>query len=469
MRTLFDEIVNEALSFEPQGPELEALLGKTEQESVGIISSSDYLKWVQRSLNRRYGLSIPADGSDSSAYRDAIRRFNREYLGRDDANVDEETQNNLIFVNEAPGPYVAWVVQALNAAGFGPIPATDAYTPTILKALKNFQISRKPALKVDGFVGSKTELALIQASGLLPPGEAKRTPKPRPPRGDPTPQKRHRFIVVRGDTTDEVRSLALQSARAAFRAQRRFEYLAGLTPETRRKEWNKGHEREWFGLYGASRNAHFGKLKRRIDLIAKVFRGRQSYNITQRLGRVDLLTIESFNCAYPGDHVCNRVDPAAHPVLRWERGRTPQDRLQIEAQYHRKDRAFFCCYERETLGVAFRAKTRVNRLRDLIDLGMADRPHKIALCPGWFTPPKERSLCRLWQRERITTIAHEVAHLAGAMKLRVGLDPGTGTRVLINAEVYRPIGLRTLARISPFLARINAENYARYVMEFTKD
>src|SRR5207249_10794255 len=103
--------------------------------------------------------------------------------------VDEQTQNNLIFVNEAPGPYVAWVVQVLNAAGFGPIPATDAYTPAILTALKNFQTSRKPALKVDGFVGSKTELALIQASGLLPPGEVKRTPKPRRRRDDPTPEK----------------------------------------------------------------------------------------------------------------------------------------------------------------------------------------------------------------------------------------------------------------------------------------
>ena len=54
------------------------------------------------------------------------------------------------------------------------------------------------------------------------------------------------------------------------------------------------------------------------------------------------------------------------------------------------------------------------------------------------------------------------------MKLRVGFDPETGTRILINAEVYRPIGLRTLARIRPFLARINAENYAKYVMEFAK-
>jgi len=468
MRTSFDELVNKALSFGAEDPELVALLGETEQESVGTISSSDYLKWAQRSLNRRYGLRIPTNGTDSGAYRDALRRFNREYSGRDYADVDEETQNNLIFVNEAPGPYVAWVVQALNAAGFGPIPTTNAYTPAILEALKDFQSSRKPALKVDSFVGSKTELALIQASGLLPPGDVKRRPKPRPSRDDPTPEKQHRFIVVRGDTTDEVRSLALRSALAAFRAQARFEYLSSLPPGGRRKEWNRGHERQWFGPYGASRNAPFGKVKRRIDLIAKVFRGRRSYNDSQRSNRIDLLTIESFNCAFPGNHVCSQVDPDAHPVLRWEKGQTPEARLQIEAQSHRKDRAFFCCHERETLGLAFRAKTRLDRLRDQIDLGIADRPHKIALCPGWFIPPTGRRLRRMWERERNTTIAHEVAHLAGAMKLKVGLDPETGTRVLINAEVYRPIGLRTLAGIRPFLARINAENYAKYVMEFAK-
>ena len=204
-------------------------LGEVEQESVGTISANDYIKWVQRSLNRLYRTEIPTDGKITSAYRAAVRRFNLEYTGRDYEDVDEQTQNNLIFVNEAPGPYVAWVVQALNASGFGPIPATDGYTPAIIAALKKFQASRKPTIKVDGFVGAKTELALIQESGLLPPGEVKKgIPKPRPPRDDPPPEKRHRFIVVRGDTTDEVRSLALQSARAAFRAQKRLAYLAGL-------------------------------------------------------------------------------------------------------------------------------------------------------------------------------------------------------------------------------------------------
>src|SRR5688500_6286855 len=72
-----------------------------EQESVGTIYGTDYTKWVQRSLNRLYGLNLPTDGVDSSeAYRAALRRFNLEYSGRDYRDIDEQTQNDLIYANE---------------------------------------------------------------------------------------------------------------------------------------------------------------------------------------------------------------------------------------------------------------------------------------------------------------------------------------------------------------------------------
>lgn len=48
--------------------------------SVGKISKDNYLKWVQRSLNRILGTHVPADGHDSESYRGAVRAFNREYL-----------------------------------------------------------------------------------------------------------------------------------------------------------------------------------------------------------------------------------------------------------------------------------------------------------------------------------------------------------------------------------------------------
>src|SRR5262245_47774536 len=128
MRTLFDKIVDEALSYEVEDPELGALLEQTEQESVSTISSSDYLKWVQRSLNRLYGIRIPTDGKDANSYRTALRKFNAEYSGRDYSDVDERTQNDLISVNEASGSYVAWVIRALNQAGRGPLFSSEIYT-----------------------------------------------------------------------------------------------------------------------------------------------------------------------------------------------------------------------------------------------------------------------------------------------------------------------------------------------------
>lgn len=154
------------------------------EQSVGTISGSDYTKWVQRSLNRLYGLNLPTDGVDSSeGYRSALRRFNLEYSGRDYRDIDERTQNDLIYANEANESYVKWVIGRLNQVGQGPIPVSPTYTSKIRKAIKAFQ--GKAGLKVpgksggDGYVGSKTELALIKATGVLPPGEPRKAPPPK--------------------------------------------------------------------------------------------------------------------------------------------------------------------------------------------------------------------------------------------------------------------------------------------------
>ena len=162
--------------------ESEGLLEEIEQESVGSISETDYIKWVQRSLNRLHGAAIPTDGAISGVYRSALRRFNRDYTGREYDGVDETTQNQIIYANEGNGAYVAWVILALNAAGFGPFAITETYTPAVVAAIKKFQARPGLGIKSDGYVGSKTELALIKASGLIPPGELKK--KVRPPRYD---------------------------------------------------------------------------------------------------------------------------------------------------------------------------------------------------------------------------------------------------------------------------------------------
>jgi hypothetical protein len=177
--TLLDEIVEEAFSPSGRRFNLENLLEEFEDESVGAISAIDYIKWVQRSLNRRYASNIPTDGKVSSAYRAAVRKFNQEYTGRDYDDVDEQTQNQLIYVNEVHSGYVKWVILALNAVGLGPLPYTATYTTAVNNAIKAFQ--RREGLKVDGYVGSKTELALIGATGKIPPGQHKPDPKPPKP------------------------------------------------------------------------------------------------------------------------------------------------------------------------------------------------------------------------------------------------------------------------------------------------
>ena len=140
------------------------------QVSVGTLSASDYVKWVQRSLHRFYGLSIPTDGvADRESYRAAVRRFNREYSGRDYQDIDERSPNDLIYANEGDERYVKWVIARLNEVGVGPLAPSDSFTEPVVRAIKIFQ--GRVGLKVpgkqegDGYVGAKTELALIQATG----------------------------------------------------------------------------------------------------------------------------------------------------------------------------------------------------------------------------------------------------------------------------------------------------------------
>jgi len=153
-----------------------------ERESVGTISDSNYIKWVQRSLNRLYNSDLAIDGTKSSKYKAMVRQFNNDYLYRDDDRVDEQTQNELIYLNSADGDYVEWLGKAINKAGFGPVAIARVLDTPLVNAIKAFQGKQRPKIKADGYVGAKTELALIKASGLYPPG------KPRPkPTVKPTP------------------------------------------------------------------------------------------------------------------------------------------------------------------------------------------------------------------------------------------------------------------------------------------
>jgi len=136
------------------------------------IETADYIKWVQRSLNRILGIGLTVDGKASDKYRKAVREF-QSWLGfKLTGQVNEETQNELIRANEQDRAYIAWVQNALNRLGAGLKIDGDigSSASKTRKAIRGFQGKRTPDLCVDGFVGAKTELRLIEAGGGLPPG-----------------------------------------------------------------------------------------------------------------------------------------------------------------------------------------------------------------------------------------------------------------------------------------------------------
>lgn len=139
----------------------------------------DYVRWVQRSLNRLLEISLAVDGNDrSEPYRSAVREFNRLFLRRDFDGVDEQAQNALIRANESDSRYLTWVQLALSRAlnttspaGIGSAAAANhlAMTNATRQLVRSFQRTQA-GVQVDGFVGFRTELALMRAARAAPPG-----------------------------------------------------------------------------------------------------------------------------------------------------------------------------------------------------------------------------------------------------------------------------------------------------------
>jgi peptidoglycan hydrolase-like protein with peptidoglycan-binding domain len=175
-----DRLVRPALGARTSTPTLDRaeLEIEEEREKVGTIADEDYIKWVQRSLNRIYHLNLDVDGKESPAYQAAVKRFNEEYVEKlVDDQVDARTQDQLILANETVDIYIRWVQEALNKVGAGHLKPTGVIDTQTVDAVKSFQRSMMGKIKVDGYIGAKTELALIEASKTSPPGS---TPKPKP-------------------------------------------------------------------------------------------------------------------------------------------------------------------------------------------------------------------------------------------------------------------------------------------------
>jgi N-acetyl-anhydromuramyl-L-alanine amidase AmpD len=148
------------------------------------LQPEQYIRWVQLSLRRLLGVTLKADGADSPDYRKAVKQFQQEKKLTLDGKVGRQTQNALIKANAEDTNYVEWVQRALNEVGAGALKVSGAFDRATRDAVRSFQ-SYNGGLEGDGWVGPKTELALIQRSQLLPPDRPGGYPPQRPPPSDP--------------------------------------------------------------------------------------------------------------------------------------------------------------------------------------------------------------------------------------------------------------------------------------------
>jgi hypothetical protein len=120
------------------------------------ISTVDYLKWVQRSLNRVMSSGLSIDGADTAKYRLAVQRFNGKWSGgkRDDSKVDKATQDELIAHNYTDQEYVGWIQEALaSVLGLRLDASVGVLDRDTVKATKAFQKQRACTLLANPLTG----------------------------------------------------------------------------------------------------------------------------------------------------------------------------------------------------------------------------------------------------------------------------------------------------------------------------
>jgi peptidoglycan hydrolase-like protein with peptidoglycan-binding domain len=164
------------------------------------LTSKQYIAWVQRSLNRLLGCALVTDGSDTSEYRDQVTEFKFAYVLGFSAEVGVPEQDALIKANYLTPEYVAWAQTALNKVGASMgAPITGNMDSATRASVRSFQAYE--GLLDDGWIGARTETALISRSGIFPPGHiiagVPKPPKPTVlPRGDPLPTEKRMDRVV---------------------------------------------------------------------------------------------------------------------------------------------------------------------------------------------------------------------------------------------------------------------------------
>jgi peptidoglycan hydrolase-like protein with peptidoglycan-binding domain len=146
-------------------------------------SKSEYIRWVQGSLNRLLGASLADDGKALLEYRSWLITFQMKHKLAVNAKVDLATQNALIKANRKHAGYVRWIQNALLISGEGikvggkNIVADGSWGAHTEQAVKAFQ-SKHEKTKADGWVGAKTERFLMLRTATIPPGRTKALREP---------------------------------------------------------------------------------------------------------------------------------------------------------------------------------------------------------------------------------------------------------------------------------------------------
>jgi hypothetical protein len=192
-------------SFSPYAPSEPPMDDQTEPSAPPLEKASEFVRWVQSTLNLVMQLSLPVDGIMSPATRSAIRTFQEREGLIVDGIVGPDTQaalaaarqkgngTSLTADKKADAPqeeyflgaiwnkfgkpegqvdrqshsYIRWVQQALNKIMGQKLTVDGISGPKTRSAVRDFQ--RQQGLTVDGIVGPNTEAALVAAGAGRPP------------------------------------------------------------------------------------------------------------------------------------------------------------------------------------------------------------------------------------------------------------------------------------------------------------
>lgn len=160
---------------------------------------TEFVRWVQSSLNRIQGLRLRVNGIMNRATRNALRNFqqreglptdgiagpetekalieakaqqsgkpnNREYEWLDDLEFEQEGRESEVRVNRKSRSYVQWIQQSLNKVMGINLKVDGISGRRTRSAVRSFQ--KRFSLKVDGIVGPQTEAMLIMLGFSVPP------------------------------------------------------------------------------------------------------------------------------------------------------------------------------------------------------------------------------------------------------------------------------------------------------------